>query len=385
MRLASAFPVAAGDLNYRGGMRCNAVQALAWRLGRQYLDPIAAVPTTEVVRRLLALRGWPEEGSDLAVCVRQADPDPGGVGRALDAGELIRSYAFRGGSYVFVPEVAAVVLSVRTATRVWEKRRWQDQGNFALDDWEPLRDALCAALADGPMTRQEIAQHLIRIPALRHLTTGARGAGGDSLYKPLHWWGDICFGPARDGVSTFRLLRGDPRWPGLPSADDAGREAIRLYLSAYGPATWQNLGYWLNEGLGAPRRVLQAWLADLDNELTTIEVDGREAFLLERDVDFLAATEPSDAVQLLPAFDPWLLGPGTADPMLVASRRRALFSRGAQPVIWRGVVAGTWRLERGTVAVSWFPESGPPPTPNLTAEVDRLTTIRASDPGVNHA
>ena len=90
VRLASAFPVAAGDLNYRGGMRCNAVQALAWRLGRQCLDPIPAVPTTEVVRRLLALRGWPEEGSDLAVCVRQADPDPGGVGRALDAGEMIR-------------------------------------------------------------------------------------------------------------------------------------------------------------------------------------------------------------------------------------------------------------------------------------------------------
>ena len=190
--------------------------------------PIAAVTTTEVVRRLLALRGWPYEGSDLAVCLRQADPDPGGLGRALDAGNVVRSYAFRGGSYAFVPEIAAVVLSVRTATRIWQTRRWQEQGGFALDDWEPLRDAVCTALAEGPLTREEITERLERIPALRHLSTGSHGAGADSLYKPLHWWGDICFGPSRDGESTFRLLRDDPHWPGLPSVDDAGREAIRL-------------------------------------------------------------------------------------------------------------------------------------------------------------
>lgn len=122
----------------------------------------------------------------MAVCLRQADPDPGGLGRALDAGEVIRSYAFRGGSYAFVPEIAAVVLSVRTATRVWETRRWQEQGGFALDDWGPLRDAVCTALVDGPLTRAEIVERLGRIPALRHLSTGLQGAGADSLYKPLH-------------------------------------------------------------------------------------------------------------------------------------------------------------------------------------------------------
>ena len=85
--------------------------------------------------------------------------------------------------------------------------------------------------------------------ALAHLAAAATGTGADCLYKPLHWWGDICFGPSRDGESTFRLLRDDPHWPGLPSVDDAGREAIRLYLSAYGPASSQNLDYWLNDGV----------------------------------------------------------------------------------------------------------------------------------------
>ena len=101
--------------------------------------------------------------------------------------------------------------------------------------------------------------------------------------------------------------------------------------------------------------------------------------MLERDLDGLAATEPCDAVRLLPAFDSWILGPGTADAVLLAPHRRALFSRGANPVIWRGIVTGTWRLERRTVAVSWFREVGKHPAQALRAEVGRLANIRASE------
>src|SRR5699024_5023336 len=125
-------------------------------------------------------------------------------------------------------------------------------------------------------------------PSLAHLATGATGAGADSLYKPLHWWGDICFGPTRDGQATFRLLADDPQWPGLPDVDDAGRQAIRLYLTAYGPATIGNLSYWLSEGLSVPRRRLQGWLADLGDELCTVTIDdGAEAYLLATDRDEL--------------------------------------------------------------------------------------------------
>ena len=137
-------------------------------------------------------------------------------------GELVRSYAFRGGSYVFTHEAASVLLAVRTATRIWQTDRWQRQGGFAIDDWAPLRDAVRDALGTGPRTRAELGAHLARIPALRHLAAAAtEGSGSDALFKPLHWWGDICFGPERDGRSTFRRLDDDPRWPGLPDVDDA--------------------------------------------------------------------------------------------------------------------------------------------------------------------
>jgi hypothetical protein len=352
-------------------------RALAWRLRRQALDlPAATETATEIGRRVLAIRGWPFDAADLAVCVRQTTPHPGSLQRALDAGEMVRSYAFRGGSYAFAPEIAALVLAVRTATRIWETRRWQRQGDFALDDWEPLREEVCAALTHGPMTREEISARLAGT-ALAHLATAATGTGADSLYKPLHWWGDICFGPQRDGKTTFRLLRGDPRWPGLRAVDDAGRELITRYLGAYGPATAKNLHYWFTEGLGVPQRRVQEWLTDLGDQVATLSCDGEEGYAMDADLEELRTAEPTQIVRLLPAFDPWILGPGTADARIVAPGRRDLFSRGANPVVTQGVVGGTWRVRERTVEVSWFCETGNIPKGALEADVHRLSTIRA--------
>jgi hypothetical protein len=364
---------------YRGGMLLDRGRLLGWRLARQALDPASGTDVVDVVRRVVALRGWPADLADLAVTVRQAQPEPGALGRALDEGILIRSYAFRGGSYVFTHEIGAVLLAVRTATRVWETRRYQQQGNFALDDWEPLREAVREALASGPKTRGEIGAHLAQIPNLRHPAVGAAGAGSDSLYKPLHWWGDICFGPARDGQTTFRLLHGDPHWPGLPDVDEAGRRAVPLYLGTYGPATVDNLVYWFTEGLGVPRRRLFGWLADLGDEVAEVSTDTGKAYALAADLDELRSAEPSDAVRLLPGFDPWVMGPGTADPLIIAPERRALATRGSNLVIWRGVVCGTWRIRGTDVMVSWFSEADVAPTSAIDRELRRLESIQGRE------
>lgn len=338
--------------------------------------PASGTTVTDVAERVVALRGWPADSADLAIAIRQADPAPGALDRALGTGEVIRSYAFRGGSYVFTSEIAAVLLCLRTVTRVWETARWQQQGGFALDDWQPLREAVCEALETGPMTRDEIAAHLGGIPHLKNLINAAGGAGSDSLYKPLHWSGDICFGPSREGKTTFRKLSGDPRWPGIADVDDAGRRAVLLYLGSYGPATTKNLHYWLTEGLGVPRRRLLGWVADLGEQVSEVSVGGTPAYARNEDLEELSEAEPSDVVRLLPAFDPWVMGPGTADTDIIAAARRALASRGANLVIRGGVVAGTWRAQSREAIVSWFDEAGPPPEAALGVEVRRLADIQ---------
>ena len=80
-------------------------------------------------------------------------------------------------------------------------------------------------------------------------------------------------------------------------------------------------------------------------------------------------------MRLLPGYDQWVLGPGTADAHVVPPARRALVSRQANIVIAGGVVSGTWSLTDDQVVAAWFAEAGPPPQEALADEVARLATI----------
>jgi hypothetical protein len=348
------------------------VDALAWRLGRHALDAAAATSVGDVADRVVAFRAWPPQAAAMTVATRLASADPGALDRALSSGEVIRSYALRGGSYVFTRRIAADLLAARRVTRIWETRRWQDQGRFSIDDWQPLRDAVRSLLERGPMTRAEISAGLKRLPALRPLAPAALGAGSDSLYKPLHWWGDISFGPDRDGVSTFQRL-------GLvsePHLDDAGARAVRAYLHAYAPASLENLRYWLTEGLGVPRRRLHAWIDALGADVSRIEVDGVERLALAADVDAIAAARSTEVVRLLPAFDPWVFGPGTADAGITPPEHRALASSGRSLVLSRGRIAGTWRVRKAVLSVTSFASGEQPHRGLLGEECARLAVIR---------
>jgi hypothetical protein len=80
-------------------------------------------------------------------------------------------------------------------------------------------------------------------------------------------------------------------------------------------------------------------------------------------------------VRLLPGYDQWVLGPGTADAHIVPPARRTLVSRNANIVIAGGVVSGTWSHTDDQVVTAWFIEAGPPPLEALAEEVARLATI----------
>lgn len=136
-------------------MRVTTEQALAWRLRRQALDHPADEPVTSVADRVLATRGWPFDAAALSVAIRRIPSDRGALAHAVDRGDVIRAYALRGGSYLFTPAIAAVLLAVRTAAGHSSSQRFQRQGGFTLDDWGPLR-ATCGSswlTVRGPAAR----------------------------------------------------------------------------------------------------------------------------------------------------------------------------------------------------------------------------------------
>ena len=81
-------------------------------------------------------------------------------------------------------------------------------------------------------------------------------------------------------------------------------------------------------------------------------------------------------VRLLPAFDQYVLGPGTREAHVLAPARRSDVSRAAgwiAPLVLRGGrVVGTWEVSDDAVRVAIFEEDAPVDEGALVAEAGHL-------------
>jgi hypothetical protein len=349
-------------------------QALAWRLRRQLLDPVGTAPVEGVVRRLGAIAAQSEFASELSIRTRSERVKAGDIRQARADGRIIMTFSYRGSTHLMAPEDAGIYLAIRMAGRQWELKSWRTYYRLEPSDWPALGEVVREALADGPLTVPELIAAIAKTPRFAHLGP-ILAENPWSAMKALTWHGHMSFGPGQSGRSTFQRLDTNPRWAGIPELADAGPCAVEAYLRTYGPATADNLQYWIGNGLAAPRKQLQSWIAALRDRIAELEIEGTRAMVMGDDLAELEATRPSSTVRLLPAYDQWVLGPGTADPRVVPPARRALVTRGANIVTVGGVVTGTWALKEDEVSIDWFAEAGPPPKAALDAEVARLASL----------
>ncbi len=353
-------------------------QALAWRLRRHLLDPVGTCSVGDVVSRLGAVPAHPETTPELAVGLRRRGSGVGDVARALDAGEVVKTYAFRGATHLLTPQEGGAYLALRASGRQWELRSWQEAYGLAPGDWPTFRETVREAVAMEPLTRHELSVAVRRRRRFRDAAAGL-SSNSDTLLKSLMWQGDLCFGPARDGEATVQDPRRVAHWAGLPDIDDAGRWAVEAYLRTYGPTSADSVQYYLGAGLSAGRKALRGWLDDLSDRLVSVDIDGEDMLLFAGDANNLVSTEVSPTVRLLPAADPWVMGPGTANPHVVPPANRQPVTRGANLVVASGVVAGTWKHKAGTLTVAWFAETNPPEHDLLVEEASRLAAVLGAD------
>ncbi len=352
-------------------------QSLAWRMARQMLEPLGKGSVEDVVGRLGAIQAQSDLTVEMSIGVRRAKPKPGDVAAAIADGRLIKAFTFRGSTHVMTPADAAMYLRIRAASKQWELRSWVTYYKLSAADWPALRAFVRDALTDGPLTLSELGAALARSSRYKHLAAFFPDNPW-TLIKALMWQTDICFSPSTTGQPTFQRLDANPRLPGPPELDDAGPRAIEAYLSAYGPATTDHLEYWLAQGLSAGRKRVLNWFAGLSDRMAEVSVDGKPAYVLGEDLDSLLAARASDAVRLLPVYDQWVMGPGTADPHVTPVARRALISGGANVAIVGGIVAGTWTLKGDELNVAWFDKKKAPPAAVVADEVARLGRILGS-------
>jgi len=352
-------------------------QALAWRLGRHLLDPVGTNSVADVVSRLAAVPAHPETTPELAVGLRRVGAQVGDVARALDAGEVFKTYAFRGATHLLTPEEGGAYLALRASGRQWELRSWQEAYGLAPGDWPAFREIVRDAVAVRPLTRHELSVEVGRRRRFRLAAAGLNSS--KTLLKSLMWQGDLCFGPARDGEATVQDPHRVARWAGLPDIDDAGRWAVEAYVRSYGPTSADSVHYYLSAGLSAGRKALRGWLDDLSDRLVTVDIDGEDMLVFGDDADGLVSADVSPTVRLLPAADPWVMGPGTADPRVVPPANRQPVTRGANLVVASGVVAGTWTRKAGTLTVAWFGEANPREHDLLVEEASRLGAVLGTE------
>jgi hypothetical protein len=347
-------------------------QALAWRLRRQLVDPRGDPDAVDVVGRLCGVQAQVASSAELAVRLRQATPQPGAVDRGMADGALVKTWAMRGTLHLLRSTDAPVFLSLVASARTWEKPSWQRAFGATPTDVEALVDVVSELLDGAALTRDELVAGIAATARFAAMEEHLRSGWG-AVLKPLAWQGVLCHGPSRGNRVTF--TRPDalvPEWTGIPDPDEAAPAAIAAYLGAFGPSTPEVFDAWLYRG-ALPKRRLRRWFAAMADRLTTVEVDGQDAYILSEHADDLARATPSRSVRLLGAFDQYVLGPGTAAPQILAPEHRARVSRAAgwiaPIVVVGGRIAGVWELADDRVSVSFFPGVTRPASDDLEAEV----------------
>jgi hypothetical protein len=361
-------------------------QVLSWRMHRQFLDRPAKTSAETIVGRLCGVQAQVASAAELAIAVRHPSPAEGEAARALRERRLIKVWAMRGTLHLLTPGDAPACLSLLAAARTWEKGSWQK--TFATTaQITALADATREILPGRVLTREQLTAEILertRDDSLAELL----GSGWGTVLKPLAWQGYLCSGPNEGNRVTFTgpatWIDG---WTGLPGPDEAAERVIPAYLGAFGPATMESFDQWLIRG-ASKKSSLRRWFTGLTGSgvLTEVEINGRPAYARTADLDDIIATGPAPRIRLLPAFDQFVLGPGTREDQIIAPERRPLISRAAgwisPVVVAAGRVAGTWESTEAGIAVTLFAEAGPVPEKDLAAEAERIAQLTGSHPGL---
>jgi hypothetical protein len=292
--------------------------------------------------------------AELAVWARIEELDRGAVQRALwEDRTLVKTWAMRGTLHLLpAGELPLWHAALGTSRRYLKAALWQKYFGITLEELDRLTEAVATALDGRIMTREELVQEVGRLTG--SAAFGAKlGQSWGTILKPAAFAGRLCFAPSLGQrvrftrPDTWLAAEGCP--PPRPVDPQAAPAAItRRFLAAYGPATYHDLGRWW--GGGSSVSTARQWIASLGEEVTPVEVDGMQAWMLSADAREVRGHTSDRSVRLLPGFDQYVVGASWhADHLLPGGDLR---SRVFRPQGWispvllvNGRMEGVWRHE----------------------------------------
>jgi hypothetical protein len=330
-------------------------QVHAFRLTRHHLTHRA--PKKDLARVVGDIGGVQAQvmsAAELQVTVR-ADCTVHDVRRALWTDRrLAKTWLMRGTLHLVPAEDLPVFTAAMSSHLVRSPAAWLKYTQLTEHEFTGVIQAIGDALDGQALTREELIAKVGNGRSER--VQVALKSGWGSLLKPVARQGRLCFGPSRGQSVTFVQPR---QWLGRWREFDPEAALVemgRRYLRAYGPASKDDFARWWGHWPGIGKA---AWTG-MARELAPVSIEGRRADVLANDLDSIASTEPVAGVQLLPGFDPYLMGHSTRDHLFDAQYRWRV-SRIAgwiSPVVLvDGRVVATWsyKVAKQSLVVSVEP------------------------------
>jgi hypothetical protein len=312
----------------------------------------------DVVRRMVALQGQDLPAVLRAIAIRSR---PGttvdDVRAAFDTGDLVRGWTQRGTLFATTPRDLAALVSLTGERVIHMGRRVRDAEGlddaFVARAEAVTREALAASGADGGITRAGM------IDLWQRAGVPIEGQRGYHLIVALALRGVLHWGPF-SGAQQLMVATPKAGHGAAPTEepDAALRRIARSYFASRGPATADDLAWWL----GLPKKPVRAAVAALREDepdaVVEVSVDGKAMLVAGQEAGGLGLdgdTPPDDApglaepagVVLVPGFDEIVLGYQDRDLVADAEAMRTVvpFANGIfrPAVLLDGRLVGTWR------------------------------------------
>lgn len=316
-------------------------QVAAWRVRRHGLDGRRSGDPVELAGRLCGLHAQVMSSAVLTCWARLEDFEPDAIDRALwQDRTLVKTWAMRGTLHLLPTHELATWLGQTGTYDHYRKPAWLRAFGSTEEQRDALIDAIDRALRDRVLTREELAEAVVAETGREDLRAFIRGSWGPFV-KPPAFQGKLCFGPSRGRNVCFTHPE---TWVGVTPGDPGPAIAAR-YLAAYGPVSAVEYAKWW----ATTNPKARALFEQLD--LVEVERDGEPAVCLREHAEELAAAEPAGTVNLLGAFDQYVVGALNHISLLLPDPGlRGAVSRQAgwisPTLLVDGLIAGVWRHER---------------------------------------
>lgn len=333
-------------------IKLSLAQVNSWRLSKNHLAQRAPKrELSQVASDLCGVQAQVLSGAALALWARVDDITFQDVEGALwKQRTLVKTWAMRGTLYLLSSNsLATYVAALKTRhesnreTIPYRIGPGPDDKEYHITraEQEQVTTAIHEALDQRVLTREELAQEIVKRSKLRPILRSHLLSGFGSLLQHAAHQGSLIFGPSQGPKVTF--TRPD-QWLGKqsqPSAEEALKILLRQFYSTYGPATHEDFAHWW--GVRAPKaKILEQLISD---ELEQVEFDHHASKMLSHDIDQIQSIEETHSIRLVPSWDTYVMFYHPREFFVPQEYRTRIFSpiQGNLPVLLvDGIAAGTW-------------------------------------------